>query len=63
MKNLGAQYLKLFRGLKKDFEKDKFDVVFMSAKNKEDISNLRDLLYDRVKDLHVKRYPYNKFLY
>ena len=43
--------------------KDEFDVVFMSARNKGDISNLRDLLYERVKELHVKRYPYNKFLY
>jgi len=59
----GGSVSEIIQGLKERFEKDKFDVVFMSAKNKEDISNLRDLLYDRVKDLHVKRYPYNKFLY
>lgn len=53
----------IIQGLKERFEKDEFDVVFMSARNKEDISNLRDLLYERVKELHVKRYPYNKFLY
>jgi GTP-binding protein HflX len=59
----GGSVSEIIQGLKERFEKDKFDVVFMSARNKEDISNLRDLLYDRVKDLHVKRYPYNKFLY
>jgi GTP-binding protein HflX len=53
----------IIEGLKQRFEKDGFDVVFMSARNKEDITNLRDLLYNRVKELHVKRYPYHKFLY
>ena len=53
----------IIRGLKERFEKDGFDVVFMSARNKEDITDLRGLLYDRVKELHVKRYPYHKFLY
>jgi GTP-binding protein HflX len=53
----------IIQGLKQRFEKDGFDVVFMSARDKEDITNLRDLLYNRVKDLHVKRYPYHQFLY
>ena len=53
----------IIEGLKQRFEKDGFDVVFMSARDKEDITNLRDLLYNRVKELHVKRYPYYKFLY
>jgi len=53
----------IIQGLKQRFEKDGFDVVFMSARDKEDITNLRDLLYNRVKELHVKRYPYHKFLY
>jgi GTP-binding protein HflX len=53
----------IIEGLKQRFEKDGFDVVFMSARDKEDITNLRDLLYNRVKDLHVKRYPYHQFLY
>ena len=53
----------IIEGLKQRFEKDGFDVVFMSARDKEDITNLRDLLYNRVKELHVKRYPYHKFLY
>jgi len=37
--------------------------VFISAKSKENVEELRKLLYDEVKKLHVKRYPYNDFLY
>ena len=37
--------------------------VFVSAKTKENIQELRKLLYDEVKKLHVKRYPFNDFLY
>ena len=35
----------------------------MSAMSKDDVTTLRGLLYERVKELHIKRYPYNKFLY
>ena len=34
--------------------------VFISAKTKENIEELRDLLYDEVKKIHVQRYPYNQ---
>jgi GTP-binding protein HflX len=37
--------------------------VFISAKTKENIEELRKLLYEEVKKLHTKRYPYNDFLY
>jgi len=53
----------LVEGLKERFEKDGADVVFMSAMSKDDVTTLRGLLYERVKELHIKRYPYNKFLY
>ena len=53
----------LVEGLKERFEKDGEDVVFMSAMSKDDVTTLRGLLYERVKELHIKRYPYNKFLY
>ena len=39
------------------------DTVFISAKNKENIEELRQLIYDRVKTIHAIRYPYNNFLY
>jgi len=37
--------------------------VFISAKTKENIEELRKLMYEEVKKIHVKRYPYNEFLY
>ena len=37
--------------------------VFISAKNLENIQEFRDLLYDKVKEIHAKRYPYDDFLY
>jgi GTP-binding protein HflX len=37
--------------------------VFISAKTKENVEELRKLLYMEVKKIHVKRYPYNEFLY
>lgn len=37
--------------------------VFISAKQKTNLSDLRSLLYDEVKKVHMVRYPYNSFLY
>ncbi len=37
--------------------------VFISAKSGENIGELRNLLYEEVKKIHVRRYPYNDFLY
>ena len=39
------------------------ECLFISAKNKENIDELRDTLYKRVRELHVQKYPYNDFLY
>ena len=36
---------------------------FISAKEREHIDELRELLYKRVCELHVQKYPYNDFLY
>jgi GTP-binding protein HflX len=37
--------------------------IFISAKNKTNIEELRELLYEKVKEIHVKRYPYDDFYY
>ena len=37
--------------------------VFISATNKENIEELKEVLYDEVKKIHVIRFPYNEFLY
>ena len=37
--------------------------IFISALNKTHFDELKDLLYDKIKQLHEVRYPYNNFLY
>lgn len=37
--------------------------VFISAKNKENIEELKTVMYDTIKTIHAKIYPYNNFLY
>jgi len=37
--------------------------LFISARQKENIDELRSVLYKKVRELHVQKYPYNDFLY
>ena len=37
--------------------------LFISAKERKGIDTLRQVLYQRVRQLHVQKYPYNDFLY
>ena len=37
--------------------------MFISALNKTHLDDLKDVLYDKIKQLHEVRYPYNNFLY
>ena len=39
------------------------DCIFISARERQNIDELRDVLYSRVRELHVQKYPYNDFLY
>ena len=39
------------------------DCIFISAKRKDNIDALRQLMYDRIKAIHIRRYPYNDFLF
>lgn len=39
------------------------DCLFISAKEKLNIQEMRDVIYKRVRELHVQKYPYNDFLY
>ncbi len=36
---------------------------FISAKEKTNLDELKEKLYNRVRELHVQKYPYNNFLY
>jgi GTP-binding protein HflX len=53
----------LQRGIQERYEALGHDVMFLSAKTKEGYDAFRRVMYERVKELHVKRYPYNQFLY
>jgi len=37
--------------------------IFISAREKTNVDELRDRLYAKVRELHVQKYPYNDFLY
>jgi len=37
--------------------------IFISAREKQNVDELKDLMYNKIKALHVERYPYNDFLF
>ncbi|GAB6011064.1 GTPase HflX [Viscerimonas tarda] len=37
--------------------------IFISAKDKTNIDELKQIVYDKVKEIHIERYPYNDFLF
>jgi len=37
--------------------------IFISARERDNIENLKAMMYNRVRELHVQKYPYNDFLY
>ena len=39
------------------------DCLFISARERENLDELRSELYKKVRELHVQKYPYNDFLY
>lgn len=43
--------------------KNNSPAIFISATERENIDEFRSLIYDMVKDIHTKRYPYDQLLY
>ena len=43
--------------------KSKNKTLFISATEKENIEELKEVLYEEIKKLHIQIYPYNNFLY
>jgi len=41
----------------------KENALFISAKNKENFEEFRERVYETVRQIHITRFPYNKFLY
>lgn len=43
--------------------KSNHPAIFISAKTRENIEEFRKVIYEEVKKIHIKRYPYNSFLF
>ena len=39
------------------------DVLFISALNKNNLEEFREVVYEKVKEIHITRFPFNNFLY
>ena len=39
------------------------DAIFISALNKENLAEFRNVVYKKVREIHISRFPYNHFLY
>jgi GTP-binding protein HflX len=37
--------------------------IFISAKERTHLEELKTVIYNRVREMHVQKYPYNDFLY
>jgi GTPase len=59
----GPTKLDQITGIRERFESAGHEVIFLSAIEKTGVDALKDLLYEKVKEIHVKRYPYHQFLY
>jgi GTP-binding protein HflX len=56
--NISLEQLKKMWMSKMDTE-----CLYISAANKQNIDEFKSVLYEKVKEMHLKRYPYNKFLF
>ena len=57
-KNISLEELK-----KTWMSKLKEDCIFISAKEGDNIDELKKLIYDKAKEVHITRFPYNDFLF
>ena len=53
----------IMAGIRERFERGDREVIFISAKEKWGMEELRNVVFEAVKAIHVKRYPYHNFLY
>ncbi|TLX76890.1 GTPase HflX [Labilibacter sediminis] len=49
--------------LRKSWMAKDLDTVFISAKNKDNLEDFKELIYNEVRKIHTARFPYNDFLY
>ncbi len=53
----------IMAGIRERFERSDRQVIFISAKEKWGMDEMREVMFEAVKEIHVKRYPYHNFLY
>jgi len=53
----------IMASIRERFERGDREVIFISAKEKWGMEELRNVVFEAVKAIHVKRYPYHNFLY
>lgn len=53
----------IMAGIRERFERSDREVIFISAKEKWGMDEMREVVFEAVKEIHVKRYPYHNFLY
>ena len=53
----------IMAGIRERFERSNRQVIFISAKEKWGMDEMREVVFEAVKEIHVKRYPYHNFLY
>ena len=41
----------------------KENCIFISAKEKDNIDELKRMIYEKAKEVHITRFPYNDFLF
>lgn len=50
-------------GIRERFERNGSQVLFISAKERHGLEAMREVVFETVKSIHEKRYPYHNFLY
>ena len=53
----------IMAGIRERLERGDREVILISAKEKWGMEELRNVVFEAVKEIHVKRYPYHNFLY
>jgi len=58
-----SEYYSLEDWRKTWMSSEKNAAIFISALNKENLESFKETTYEKVKEIHIQRFPYNDFLY
>ncbi len=58
-----SEYYSLEDWRKTWMSSEKNTAIFISALNKENLESFKETTYEKVKEIHIQRFPYNDFLY